>query len=498
MLFPISNFLYALAAGGLALFGFNALVLTWRYYATHAQIVAPPALEHWPTVTVQLPVFNERAVVERVIDAAAGLHYAAGRLSIQVLDDSTDDTSSLARARVAHHRAHGVDIVHHHRAQRPGHKAAALAEGLQLTDAEFVAVFDADFVPAQDFLQRVIPHFFDAQVAAVQTRWAHLNAEQSWLTRAQALALDGHFVVEQAARSRSALFFNFNGSGGVWRSAAIADAGGWQADTIAEDLDLSYRAQLRGWQLRYLPQVECGAEVPYSLAGFKRQQFRWAKGSVQCLRKHTRAVVADGGSLWRKLQAGLHLAGYLSHPLLLVLLLASLPLALAGGYSGIALGVLGVAGFGPPVLCAAAQRALSARPWRRLAIFPALLLLQVGMQANNTRGVLEGLLGRNPRMFLRTPKSGAVGRQFSGGTPYALPLDWTTWAEIGLGAYALFAAAVAAQRAPGMLPFLLLLASGNLYTAACGLAEAWRQHRAASPPRSARWAGISAPDGTQP
>ena len=299
--------LYAFAAISLAIYGFNALLFSalfvWlRRRETHAAAVEAVSPESFPSVTIQLPIFNERFVVERLIKAVAAIDYPRQQLSIQVLDDSTDDTAALARAQVAHYKAQGVNIDYVRRPNRTGYKAGALAYGLEHTPADFVAVFDADFVPPRDFLQKVMPSFANERVGVVQARWGHLNPEHSWLTMSQALMLDGHFGIEQFVRSRLGLMWNFNGSAGVWRVQAIKDSGGWGLDTVAEDLDLSYRAQLRGWQMRYLSDVVAPAEIPSLLVAFKRQQFRWAKGSIQCLRKFARPIIESPKSLFQKAQ----------------------------------------------------------------------------------------------------------------------------------------------------------------------------------------------------
>lgn len=480
---PFLASIYFLIVAGLALYGFNALLLSGLFLWHRRRTPEAPALENWPAVTVQLPVFNERFVVERLIDTVALLDYPRHRLSIQVLDDSTDETAALAQARVAYHQARGVNVVYLRREERTGFKAGALAYGLAVAPGDFIAVFDADFCPPCDFLRRVMPHFADPRVGMVQARWGHLNAEYSPLTRAQALALDGHFIVEQTARSRAGLLLNFNGSAGVWRRECILAAGGWQADTVAEDLDLSYRAQLVGWQLRYLPGVVAPAEVPPLLMAFKRQQFRWAKGSIQCLRKLGGRLLRSSLSPWRKVQGLLHLSGYLIHPLLLALALVGLPVILACDPGTLPLRALGLAGFAPPVVFALSQWAVYPDWWRRFVYFPFLVLLGAGVALNNTWAVFEALARRNPTLFLRTPKFRAeghhAGRAGQAGS-YSLPVDWTTWGELALALYCLIEAIVAVSRAPGLAPFLATYALGYAYTAGLGL---W-QSRATFRPRA--------------
>src|SRR5207253_21949 len=277
----------------------------------------------WPPVTVQLPLYNERYVARRLLQAAANLDYPSDKLEIQVLDDSTDDTKGIVAEMVQRLQALGVDIVHMLRVERTGFKAGALAAGLEKARGEFVAIFDADFVPPSDFLRRTIPYFAESRVGVVQTRWGHLNQDFSLLTRAQSLGIDGHFGVEQTARCGGHLLLNFNGTAGIWRRSAIEDAGGWAHDTLTEDLDLSYRAQLRQWQILYVPEIVCPAELPVVISGFKSQQRRWAKGSIQTAVKLLPLVLSSELSLWTKYQAFVHLTYYMIHRLMLVVAVLS-------------------------------------------------------------------------------------------------------------------------------------------------------------------------------
>jgi cellulose synthase/poly-beta-1,6-N-acetylglucosamine synthase-like glycosyltransferase len=460
----------------MSIFGFNILLSTaavivvrlpWRRRRPPAPL---PADDGWPTVLVQLPVFNERYMVDRLIDAIAALDYPADRLAIQVLDDSTDDTAAFARSRVAHYRARGRSITYVHRTDRSGFKAGALAAGLEVAGGEFVAVFDADFVPPVDFLRRTIPEFGrDPRTAVVQTRWDHLNHDRDALTRAEALATDGYFGVELLARSRMGLFMNFNGSAGLWRRTAIADAGGWQGDTLAEDLDLSYRAQMLGWHMTYLPDVVSPAELPTSIAALKRQQFRWAKGSFQVLRKLGPSLLTTPTTLYRKIQAFIQLSAYSASSLLILSLLLSLPVVLLDhGQTPMHWGLVGLAGFGPPVLGAVAQIMLR-KDWpKRMLYYPVLILVGIGLSFTNTWATWEALRGTHNE-FLRTPKAPPGGEAVR---TYALPLDWTTWAEAFLAFYALVTGMLALELAPGIAPFIFLYALGFGFTAALGFAQA--------------------------
>ncbi len=464
------SWLYALTLVSLALFGFNLLLLL-TLAIRHRRPLGTAEVERigraWPPVLVQLPIFNERYVVERLIDAAAALDYPLERLTLQVLDDSTDDTSAIAKTRVAHHRACGRQITYHHRADRQGFKAGALAAGLHAVSApvEFVAIFDADFTAPPDFLRRTLPAFqADPRLGLVQARWDHLNAEESALTRAQALALDGYFTVDQVARSRAGLLMNFNGSAGVWRRACIEEAGGWQGDTLAEDLDLSYRAQLSGWRLDYLPEVPAPAELPTSILALKRQQFRWAVGSYQVWRKLGGQLFAARMSLFRKAQGFLHLGAYMVQPLMLAALLLSLPVVLMHGHRPLNLPWLGWAGLGPVLVGLWGQITLR-RDWlKRMRYYPVLVMIAIGLSLSGTLALVEAFAGRR-HAFVRTPKFSSANHR---GSAYALPLDWTTWGELVLALYALATGLLAVELAPGLAPFIFLYALGFSYTAAMG------------------------------
>lgn len=456
--------IYTLTLLWLSVYGFQALLLTFLYLRHRREQAEAPGgeIEAWPKVAVQLPTFNEKHVVERLIDAAAALDYPLDRLEIQVLDDSTDETTALAEARAAHHRARGVDVRVLRRPDRSGFKAGALAWGLAHTDAEFLAVFDADFRPRPDFLRRTIPALLARpRVGMAQTRWSHLNDVYSPLTRAQAVALDGHFVIEQTARNRSGLLINFNGSGGVWRRACIEDAGGWQADTMTEDMDLSYRAQLAGWRSHYLSEVDAPAELPAQMEAFKRQQSRWAQGSIQCLRKLGPAILRSELSIPQKLMALLHISSYLTQPLLVLLLLVMLPLLWAAQSTPAILIAVGLAGLGPPLLYVIAQIVLY-KDWRqRVLYFPALLVVAMGMTWSTTRGVWQGLV-RWGGTFRRTPKFSLEGRggQWAG-SRYRLRPDWTVLGEILLMLYAIATLIMAVLREQyALIPFLMLYLVG--------------------------------------
>ncbi|MBN1285664.1 MAG: glycosyltransferase [Anaerolineae bacterium] len=471
------------AACTLLLMGYGAatLLLVLLYLFHHARdrnAPAPPLPATWPTVLVQLPIYNEAHVIHRLIDAVAALDYPRDRLSVQVLDDSTDHTTGLVRAHVEKHRAAGLDITHIRRPDRSGFKAGALAYGLAHSAADLVAVFDADFLPAPGFLRQTVPALLaNARTGVVQARWEHLNSTRSLLTRAQALSIDMHFTVEQYARSRAGLTLNFSGSAGIWRRACIEDAGGWRAVTLTEDLDLSYRAQLCDWRVALLPMVAVPAELPPQVAAYKRQQARWAKGSTQCLRLHGRAILRAGMNPLKKLMALAHLGQYLIHPLLLLLMLLAVPLTLTDVLQHTSLSLLGVLGLAPVVAFALSQRALYCHWAARLLVLPAIILLSAGVTLSNTLAVLAALAGR-PNVFQRTPKFGA-GRWVSSG--YALLADKTVLGELALAAYAAVGAALAViYDKPAALPIFVT------YTLACGgmaLLTLWDNIRVMRAPR---------------
>ncbi len=479
------SLLHALVAITLAIYGANALLLTLLYLRRRRQAppAPPPPPAEWPAVTVQAPVFNELHVVERLIHALAALDYPSDRLQIQILDDSTDETTALAAACIERYRNQGLDIELVHRQLRPGFKAGALAAAMSQVSGEFIAIFDADFTPAPDFLRRTVPYLLaQPQAAFLQTRWSHLNAPYSLLTQAQALALDGHFVVEQTVRQRSGWLFGFNGTAGLWRKQAIDDAGGWQTDTLCEDLDLSYRAQLRGWQGLYLPDVDAPAEIPPQLAAFKRQQNRWATGSIQTFRKLAGQVACSPRPLAHKVEGLIHLGAYFCHPLMVLLLLLTLPLLWLGDTAANPLrwlmAYLGLASVGPPLLYAVSQRELYRRQsWlRRLAALPLLVLLGTGVALSNTVAVARGL-SRRPAGFQRTPKFHVQDRSdLWQNKRYTLPLSWLVVGELFLAGYALLTVAVALWRGHiYAVPFLLLYVGGFGLMVLVGIVQGWQR-----------------------
>jgi len=407
----IVSVLYTLVALALAVYGLNALVLVLLYlWRRPTDPPLPPQPATWPYVTVQIPVYNEVYVADRVIRAAARLDYPRERLEIQVLDDSDDETSEVIANLVTRLQQAGVHITHVRRARRTGYKAGALAYGLARARGELIAVFDADFVPPRDWLKRTVPYLVATpQLGFVQTRWEHLNAYASSLTLAQTLALDGHFAIEQAARQAVRWPLTFNGSAGVWRRQCIEESGNWQIDTLCEDLDLAYRAQLAGWEGLVLVDVAVPGEVPPVVAAFRQQQARWAMGSIQTLRKLGLRLVRASHLSWLARWQGLvHLSNYLVHPLLLLLLLLTPLILMTHPPMSAVLTYLGLSGLGPPLVYVMAQWRLR-RSARRVVALPVLIALGLGIAWTSTRAILAALRGRRAP-FLRTPKFRCVGR----------------------------------------------------------------------------------------
>lgn len=445
--------LYVLASLGLIIYGLNTYVLLFLYRRTIDETrkdqqkrkeeflakVTPLGDEAWPMVTTQIPLYNERNVAERVIRAVALFDYPAGRHQIQVVDDSNDETVALVDGVIAELAQAGVWIEACRRDDREGYKAGGLRVAMESAKGEFIAIFDSDFVPDTNFLKEIIPLFKDERTGLVQSRWGHLNAEHSLLTRAQSVGVDGHFVVEQVARAANGLFLNFNGTAGVWRQEAIIDGGGWQADTLTEDLDLSYRCQLRGWKLEYAIDVVVPAELPETYSAFKSQQFRWAKGSLQTARKLLPRVLASSSSWLAKSQSVFHLLHYVAHMLMLTLALLSLPLSLLlpqiaqiPGMTTTWLLVLPLvlATLGPSVLYMVSQRYLYPTNWKRKFLYlPGMVALGFGICISNTRAVVEALLGVKSG-FIRTPKRGGTEVK-----RYRTKVTWMPVVELLAAAY---------------------------------------------------------------
>ena len=456
----------------LAVYGWHRYYLVYLYMKNKDQQPVPDAtFEQIPPVTVQLPIYNEMYVADRLIDAVCQLDYPRDLLEIQVLDDSTDETTTIAERAVRRHALRGVKITYMHRTDRRGYKAGALEAGLKVASGEYVAIFDADFLPSPDFLRRTIHFFTNPQIAMVQARWGHINENYSLLTKIQAILLDGHFVLEHGGRNRAGLFFNFNGTAGIWRRTAIADAGGWQHDTLTEDLDLSYRAQLRGWRFVFLHDLVSPAEVPVEMNAFKSQQHRWAKGSIQTCRKVLPSVLRSKLPLGVKAEAFFHLTANFNYLLMCVLSVLMAPAMVIrynmGWYEMLLIDVplffaatASVANF--YMVC---QRELHKDWFTRLKYLPFLMSIGIGLTVNNTRAVIEALF-RKETEFARTPKYRIEAQADEWiGKKYRQSVVAQPMVELALGLY--FTATVFYALANGIygtVPFLMLFQIGFLYT----------------------------------
>ena len=467
----------------LAFYGIHRYQLVWLYFRNRrnqAHSLSPvtrfPEGE-LPFVTIQLPIFNEQFVVDRLLDACCRIEYPRDRFEIQLLDDSTDETRQVAAGVVARYRA-GTEVLapqpiyYLHRTDRHGYKAGALEAGLKTAKGDLIAIFDADFVPAPDWLLRVVHHFAEPGIGMVQTRWTHLNRNYSFLTQVEAVLLDGHFVLEHGGRSRAGVFFNFNGTAGMWRREAIEEAGGWQHDTLTEDTDLSYRAQLKGWKFKYLQDVECPAELPIEMTAFKTQQARWAKGLIQTSKKILPRILKSDAPFHIKLEAWYHLTANISYPLMIVLSTLLMPAMIIRSWQGpIQMLLIDV----PLFLASTAsvstfymvsQKELFPRSWWKTLIYlPFLMAMGTGLAVTNTKAVLEALFGIKSA-FARTPKYRVEKKgERSNAKKYRKRLGIIPWIEILIGCY--FAGTVWYAFTTEnffTVPFLLLFVLGYWYT----------------------------------
>ena len=476
MLLPdIITHAYDLLLSIIALYSLHRLLIIWRFYR-HRDLPSEPfryyADVDLPRITIQLPIFNEMYVVERLLQAISRLNYPSDKLEIQVLDDSTDETKAVCQQQVHQLKQQNLDICHIHRQQRQGFKAGALKQGLTVATGELVAIFDADFVPSPDTLLKLVHHFSDPNVGMVQARWEHLNRSYSTLTELQALMLDGHFVAEQTSRSRTGCFFNFNGTAGLWRIAAINDAGGWQHSTVTEDLDLSYRAQLRGWRCVYLPDIQVPAELPMEMNSFKTQQFRWAKGSSQVARLLLPSILQANFPAYIKWEAFFHLTNNFNYLLMLLLLLLSLPYQVYVTYDW----QHALFFYGPLSLSTSlsvvsfyliAQRKADG-DWFSWQLMQHLMLLMgvgIGLSINQSLAVCDGLL-RNNTDFVRTPKHGVIGSSENWiDKKYRAAKNWLPYLELAMMVYLIATIAIAFSNHHYLsLPFLVLFLAGYVYT----------------------------------
>jgi cellulose synthase/poly-beta-1,6-N-acetylglucosamine synthase-like glycosyltransferase len=510
--------LYVLTLAIVAAYGVHRYVLVYLFIKHRDAVHVPPdrfAGDTLPRITIQLPMYNEQAVARRVIEAAAAVDWPWNRLQIQVLDDSNDGSEDIARAAVKEFHDRGVPIEYLHRTNRQGYKAGALAEGLKSATGEFVAIFDADFLPPRDILRNVVDHFTDDSIGMVQVRWDHLNRNTSLLTNGQAIFLDGHFVIEHTARNRSGRFMHFNGTAGVWRRTCIDEAGGWQHDTLTEDLDLSYRAQVRGWRFVYRPEFCAPAELPPEMVAFKQQAHRWTKGSMQTALKLLPSLLRNP-ELPRhvKSEAFFHLTNTAVYPLMVLLTLVMYPaFILAGGplkhhplaswLFGATLFVLASCSAGTFFVYAQTILFGKRAGWRCLLQLPYLMALGVGLSINNTRAVIEAFTsagGKRNNEFVRTPKYGITGRNESAdraaidtlkrtvarpGFPFNKIL--TSVVEIAFGIYMTVFIWIACvyDYAWGAVPFLMIFAGGYFYVGFSTIWTLWQMHREVSPAQPA-------------
>lgn len=469
----------------LSFYGLHRYHVIRTYYKHRRNLSVEPQarFETLPRVTIQLPLYNERFVVERLIQEAVKVRYPRELLQIQVLDDSTDDTHPFAQALVERYRAQGHPIEYHHRTNRHGFKAGALQEGLKTATGEFVAVFDADFVIPPDFLERTIHHFTDPAVGVVQTRWTYLNRDYNVLTEVQTMLLDGHFALEHPARAGAGLFFNFNGTAGILRKSMIEDAGGWQHDTLTEDSDLSYRAQLKGWRFVYLPDVECPSELPVDMHGFQVQQARWAKGLTQCAKKLLPMIWRAPIPFRKKFEAFCHLTPNISYPLMIIVSALMLPVMIVRFYMGwmhmllLDLPLIAASFWSISAFYLVAQRELDRKGWKRTIFFlPALISAGVALTISNSKAVLEALFGVQTA-FARTPKyavSGSAKIDWSQ-AKYKARSGWLPYVELALGAYFLAMVGFAIDTWNFLaVPFLLIFVGGYFWAGFATLSHEFR------------------------
>jgi cellulose synthase/poly-beta-1,6-N-acetylglucosamine synthase-like glycosyltransferase len=466
-------------------FGLHGFVMVYYYLSTrNVPAIPTPLMTGFPTVTIQLPLYNELYVVRRLINASCAIDYPKEKMEIQILDDSNDETVELVAGIVNEKRLEGYDIVHVRRSSRAGYKAGALKDGLVTAKGDFIAIFDADFVPNRNFLKKTIPYFNDEKIGMVQTRWEHLNSDYSLLTRTQAMALDAHFVIEQTVRNKVGFFINFNGTGVVWRKSCIIDAGNWQADTLTEDLDLSYRAQLRGWKFKFLNDVTSPAELPSEINALKSQQFRWTKGAIETARKMLPLVWKSALPLRVKLQSTVHLTNNIVFPFILLAGILNVPLGFiknAGGHETYfaVMSVFVIAFIGSFLFYLYSQKDIYPDWRRKIFLFPLFMAGSMGFAVNNTRAVLEGLFKRKSE-FVRTPKYMIQGKKDRWVDKKYVPLkvSWTVIVEVILAIYCFFGVASSLYFLEiAAVPFQLLFALGFGFVATLSVRHAWEARK---------------------
>lgn len=469
--------IYIVSLSILFIFGSHGFIMIYHYFKTYHKRTEDLNeedfhLKEYPLVTIQIPLFNEKYVTKRLIDAVCRMEYDKDKLEIQVLDDSTDDSVALTAKIVEAKKAEGYDIKHIHRTNRQGYKAGALKEGLEICKGEYVAIFDADFIPRRKFLKRTIPYFYkEEKLGLVQTRWEHLNRDYSLITKTQAIALDGHFVIEQAVRNRAGFFINFNGTGGIWKKECILDAGNWDADTLTEDLDLSYRAQMKGWKFRYLVNFTSPAELPADISALKSQQFRWTKGAIETAKKIYPKVLKSELPMRIKIQSFIHLCSNLAYPFILIAALLNLPVLLVkltGEYETTFkfMSIFIFAFVSSFLFYMYSQKDVYSDWQERIIFFPVFMAGSMGLSVNNTKAVFEGLLNMKSE-FVRTPKYKIVSKEdtWEDKQYIAKKLPWTVYVEAFMAIYCFGGVVVAIATAQiAAIPFQMMFFMGFAFT----------------------------------
>ncbi|MDZ4711742.1 MAG: glycosyltransferase family 2 protein [bacterium] len=464
---------YIISLTILFFFGSHGFNMIYYYFKTFSMRTVDLSeeeffMEEYPVVTIQIPLYNEQYVITRLIDSVLRMDYPKDKLEIQILDDSTDESTKIIEEHIKQYVNNGFDIKHIHRTNREGYKAGALKAGLETAIGEYVAVFDADFIPRKKFLKRTIPYFYkEEKLGLVQTRWEHLNREYSLMTKTQAIALDGHFVIEQAVRNRAGFFINFNGTGGVWKKECIFDAGNWEADTLTEDLDLSYRAQMKGWKFKYLVNFTSPAELPSDIGALKSQQFRWTKGSIETAKKIYPKVLRSNMSFKLKLQSFIHLYSNLAYPFILIAAILNLPVMLIkldGQFDSVFkfMSVFIFAFISSFIFYLYSQKDVYPDWQKRIIYFPVFLAGSMGFSVNNTKAVIEGLLDKKSE-FVRTPKYQIMNKKDSwqGKNYVNKKLSYTTYIEAFLAVYCFVGVIIAVGTAQiASIPFQLMFCGG--------------------------------------
>lgn len=478
-------------------FGLHSMLMVQLYRKNHKFCESDPTKvldpndKNLPSVTVQIPIYNEFYVVERIIDSSIQMIYPMDKIEFQILDDSTDETVEKAAKLVKFYTEKGYNIKHLHRKDRTGHKAGALEAGLAQTNGEYIAIFDADFMPDPDFLIKTVPYFEDPQIGMVQVRWGHFNSDYNTLTKAQSYGIDGHFMIEQVARNANQLWMNFNGTAGIWRKECIVDAGNWEHDTLTEDFDLSYRAELKGWKFRYFKDIECKAEIPALITAYKSQQFRWCKGSIQTAVKLLPRILRHDMP-WRvKAEAIVHLLNYSVHPLMIINILFTAPLLLMEYWTGytfqdiplfalyITATFLTIGSIGPIIFYAYSQRELYKDWVSRLPFLPVLIMIGTGIAIVNTRAWLEAVLGIKSS-FKRTPKLKLenTADSWKDKLKYTIPLDFHIFLEFFMGIYCAFCVYLSfLVDKPFIVGFLIIYSLGFFFVSINTLKESLVQYK---------------------